>query len=141
LALNEKLRISKGKAISKYGELLAQTIAKLPDYRGIVFRAVDLTTLEIKKYEETMEKNRILVEHSFISGSKLEAIAYQFGRNSQFIIASRSGKSIEEFAKYGINHPQNEKEILFGPNLTFRVLDVTKQQHKTLITLEEVERI
>lgn len=54
------------------------------------------------------------------------------------MIFSRTGKSVEEFAKYGTYHPQNEKEILFRPNLRFKVLQVTKQDAKTLITLEEV---
>ena len=56
------------------------------------------------------------------------------------MIYSRTGKNIEAFAKYGIYHPQNEKEILFRPNLRFKVLQVTKQHHKTLITLEEIEK-
>jgi len=56
------------------------------------------------------------------------------------MIYSRTGKNIEAFAKYGIYYPQNEKEILFRPNLRFKVLQVTKQHHKTLITLEEIEK-
>jgi|GEM_PF-6688178 hypothetical protein len=82
----------------------------------------------------------LLVEHSFISASRSKAIAYEFGKRCQFRILSRTGKNIEEFAKYGVHHPQNEKEILFRPNLKFEVLEITKQDQKTLITLAEVKR-
>ena len=94
----------------------------------------------MQKYIDAKENKGILVEHSFISASRSKAIAYQFGKSCQFRIVSKSGKNIEEFAKYGIHHLQNEKEILFRPNLKFEVLEVTKQDQKTLITLEEVER-
>lgn len=34
---------------------------------------------------------------------------------------SRTGKAIEEFAKYGLYTAQNEKEVLFNPGKKFRV--------------------
>lgn len=139
LGLNEKLRNSEGKEISSFGELLNNVISKLPNYEDFVYRAASLSLLALKKYKEAKEKNLILVEHSFISCSKSKAIAYQFGKNCQFTIVSRTGKDIEEFAKYGIGDPQNEKEILFRPNLRLRVLEITKEGAKTLIRLEELE--
>ena len=138
-SLNEKLRLSKGKDFSEFGKFLDKTLSKLSNYEDITYRSVDLTNNEWQKYIEAKENNGILVEHSFISASRSKAVAYEFGRSCQFRIFSRSGKDIGEFAKYGIHHPQNEKEILFRPNLKFEVLEVTKQGETTLITLEEVE--
>jgi hypothetical protein len=138
--LNERLRISKGKDFSEFGKLLNKTVAKLSNYEGITYRAADLTNNEIQKYIKAKEKNSILVEHSFISTSKSKEIAYGFGKSCQFRIFSRSGKEIEGFAKYGVNHPQNEKEVLFRPNLRFRVLEITNHERYALITLEECEK-
>jgi hypothetical protein len=53
------------------------------------------------------------------------------------MIIGKSGKEIEKFAKYGEHHPQNEKEVLFRPNIRFKVLEITKSDNYTLITLEE----
>ncbi|HEY8782805.1 MAG TPA: ADP-ribosyltransferase [Mucilaginibacter sp.] len=138
--LNERLRISKGKEFSQFGKFLDKALAKLPNYEDVTYRAVDLTNTELQKYIDAKENNSILVEHSFISASKSKAIANGFGKSCRFRIFSRSGKNIEEFAKYGINHPQNEKEILFRPNSRFKVLEVTKYEQYTLITLEESKK-
>ena len=137
-SLNENLRLSEGKNLSEFGKYLDKTLNKLPDYKGIAYRSVKITDNELQKYLKAKENNSILVEHSFISASKSKAIANEFGRNCQFTIYSKSGKEIEKFAKYGLQHPQNEKEILFKPNLQFEVLEITKQGDKTLIIIEEI---
>jgi hypothetical protein len=138
--LNERLRVSKGKDISEFGKLLDKTMAKLPDYEDITFRAADLTDIELQNYLSAHENNGILVEHSFVSTSKSKVIAYGFGKTCRFTIVSKSGKDIEPFAKYGAHHPQNEKEVLFRPNTRFKVLEVTKEGKYTLITLEETRK-
>jgi hypothetical protein len=138
-ALNENLRVSSGRDYSVFGKFLDRTLAKLPDFEDIVYRAVNLTAYEMQKYLDAHANNSILVEHSFISASKSKAVAYEFGNSCQFRIFSRSGKDIEAFAKYGAHHPQNEKEVLFRPNCKFGILEVTNQGNKTLITLEEVK--
>jgi hypothetical protein len=134
--LNEQLRISKGKEYTKFGRMLDSTLSRLPNYEDVVYRAANLTPNELQKYLEAKNNKAILVEHSFISASKSKNIAYGFG-SCQFLIISKSGKDIELFAKYGFHHPQNEKEVLFRPNLGFRVLDITKEDKYTLIVLEE----
>ena len=136
--LNETLRHTTGKEITEFGRFLDKTISKLPDYVGITYRCVDLTDHELQKYFNAKTNNTILVEHSFISASKSKFIAYEYGRNCQFRIISKTGKEIEAFAKYGSHHPQNEKEILFHPNCKFKVLEITKNDQQTLITSEEV---
>ncbi len=139
-AVNEKLRITKGKGSSDFGKFLDRTLAKLPNYEDIAYRAANLTAGELQRYLDAKANDIIIIEYPFISASKSKMIANQFRNNCQFRVFSRSGKDIEAFAKYGTSHPQNEKEILFRPNCKFRVLEVTKQGHKTLITLlEEVK--
>jgi len=56
----------------------------------------------------------------------------------RFYIISHNGKLIEQFAKYGLHSGQNEKEVLFKPNCKFNILEVTKENGYTLITMEEV---
>lgn len=138
--LNENLRISEGREISEFGRLLKKTIDKLPDYQDLCYRSVNLTPHEFQKYSNAKNNNGILVEHSFISTSKSKAIAYGFGKNYQFRIFSRTGKLIEEFAKFGKHHPQNEKEVLFKPGTKFSVLEITIVDQSTLITLEEITK-
>jgi len=136
--LNETLRLSAGKQYTEFGEFLDKTLSKLANYEDILYRSANLTTFEIQKYLDGYQNNGILVEHSFVSTSKSKAIAYGFGKNCHFRILSRSGKNIEAFAKYGLHHSQNEKEVLFRPNCKFRVLEITKSGTATLITLEEL---
>src|ERR1700753_679175 len=69
-SLNETLRANNGHYMPEYGRFLADALAKLPDFEDIVYRAADLSTYQLKKYEAANEKNVILVEPSFISTSK-----------------------------------------------------------------------
>ena len=57
--------------------------------------------------------------------------------NCRFTIISKSGKSVEQFAKYGLYSGQNEKEVLFTPNCKFDILEVTKENGYTLILMGE----
>ena len=118
--------------------MLENTLRKLPNYKGLVFRSANLTDAELERYEDAYEKNTILVEHSFISTSKSIGIANMYGKGCQFTIISITGKEIEKFTKYGFYSCQNEKEILFRPNRKFTVLEVTKLNDSTLILMEEV---
>jgi len=135
---NSALRDSDGKENTEFGELLQNTLIKLRDYKGLVYRSANLSSAQLKVYIEAFEKNTILVEHSFISTSKLISIASMFGGNCRFTIVSQSGKEIEQYTKYGFGSGQNEHEVLFVPNCKFSVLEVTKMSDHTLITMEEV---
>ena len=136
--VNTILRNSEGGNNTEFGILLDNTLRKLPNYNGLVYRSVNLTEYELKKYEEASEKNTILVEYSFVSTSKSIGIASMFGKNCQFTILSQTGKEIETFTKYGFDSGQNEKEILFRPNRKFSILEITKKDSITLIVMEEV---
>ena len=135
--VNEILRKSEGKIRSDYAELLDKCLDKLPDFEGLVYRCVDLTNLELEIYADCNKEDKPVVEHSFISTSKSVLTANAFGKNTRFVIYSKTGKEIEKFAKFGIDNSSNEKEVLFKSGRTFNVLEVTKEGSYTLITLEE----
>lgn len=54
-----------------------------------------------------------------------------------FRMFSKYGKNIEGIAKYGLFHPQNEKEVIFVPNTEFAVLATESKNNHLEITLEE----
>ena len=138
--LNRSLRTNNGANISEFGKYLDTTLSSLPNQEGLVHRAVNLTHAELKRYRDAKENNSILVEYSFVSASKSKFIAFQFGKSCRFTIISRHGKDIEAFAKYGSEHVQNEKEILFRPNTPFKVINLISGEDYTLIILEEVNK-
>ncbi len=50
---------------------------------------------------------------------------------------SKTGKNIESVAKYGLDDPPNEKEVIFVPNTEFFVLAIESKINYLEITLEE----
>lgn len=135
-ALNEALR--ENHTMPTLGRHLVHVLNKLPDYRLLCYRAVELSTAKLEKYYEAFEKGIVITERSFLSCSKSKSIALAFCSSPLFIILSRQGKDIEKIAKFGINSGQNEGEILFKPNTKFNVLKITEEKSRIAITLEEV---
>lgn len=137
--INEKLRISKGKNIDDFSNFLIKSLNKLPNYKLMCYRSVNLTNFEINKYAYAFKKKRAVIEYSFVSCSSSRTLANMFSPvNVIFIIHSKSGKQIEKIAKYGINSGQNEKEILFVPNTIFEVLDIKQKDKKKFIYLQQI---
>jgi hypothetical protein len=135
--LNQKLIESQGKITTDFGNYLAQTLQKLPDYSGeLVFRGTYLNQRQVQRYIDAYNEQKPIKEPIFLSTSKSRLIANQFsGGKVIFEIFSKTGKEIE---KFGINSSQNEKEVVFFPNTAFYVRAITKQQDLTFITLREV---
>ena len=136
--LNEHLRVQEGNNTTEFGILLDHCLTKLPNFEGLVYRGANLTRNELKKYKDGAESGTPIIEPTFVSTSKSRLIAMQFGANILFRIYSRKGKEIEKIAKFGKYNPPNEKEVLFRPNSSFRVLDEREQGNYTLITMEEI---
>jgi len=137
-SLNEGLRILKGKNNSEFGKLLRLTLRKLPNYVNVVYRSAKLTEAEMQRYQEAFESDDLIREYSFVSTSRSRAAAMMWNGSVLFRILSKTGKEIEGIAKYGIFSGQNEKEVLFMPNLKFRVVGIRKDKDYTLISLEEI---
>jgi len=138
-SLNENLRATKGINNNLYGTFLEQTLKKLRNYVGVVYRGVFLYPDEIQRYSSALSDNVLINEYSFLSTSSMVSIANQVpGMNCLFVIFSKTGKEIEKIAKFGLHNPPNEHEVLFPPNIEFKVLGITTEPSYTLITLEEV---
>lgn len=137
--LNECLRKSEGKEKTDLGKIIDQSLSKLDKHKGLVYRCVTLSKKELKRYKDAFELKKPIVEHTFLSTSKSKTTAYMFGKNTIFRIYSRTGKDIEKIAKFGIDHPQNEQEVLFGTGSSFDILDISKEGSLTLITMEEIK--
>jgi hypothetical protein len=140
LELNQNLIKNQGKITTDFGKYLVQTLQKLPDYAGeLVFRGTHLNQRQIQRYVDAFNEQKPIKEPLFLSTSKSRLIANQFsGGNVIFEIFSKTGKEIENFAKFGFHSSQNEKEVVFLPNTAFYVRAISKQQNLTLITLREV---
>lgn len=99
----------------------------------MVYRKVYLTANELKRYQNAFKNDTQIKEYAFISTSKSRLNAMHFPGNCLFRIHSKTGKEIEKIAKFDI-----EKEILFRPNINFKVLEIGKEDNYTLITMEEI---
>lgn len=132
--LNETLRINKGFEIPEFGKFLKFCIDKLPDFKDIVYRGVNLSKNEIEKYFMAYQEKSILTENSFISATKSKSIAYQHG-SGIFRIISKRGKDIAILSKY-----PKEQEILFCCNSNFKVLTFAEDIYGNgvFITLKEI---
>ncbi|WP_437922395.1 ADP-ribosyltransferase [Sphingobacterium sp. LRF_L2] len=135
-SVNNALR--KGQPVPLLGTHLINSLKKIPNYKRLCYRAAKLSETEIRKYYEANQRGTTITEPSFLSCSKSKSIALAFCQSPLFIILSKHGKDIEKIAKFGIYSGQNEKEILFKPGSKFRVLDISGENKKITITLEEV---
>lgn len=136
-SINEALRKSDGKSCSQLGVFLIKALNKLPDFEGLVYRSVNLSPKELERYSIALRDNRLLKEHAFLSTSKSRLTAMAFNGNVLFRMYSRTGKEIENIARFGKYNPPNEREVLFKPNRNFRILEITNEASYTLITMEE----
>ncbi len=135
--VNERLRDSEGKELNEFGILLKQTLKKLPDYSGLVYRNVNLDKRQILKYQDALKNNNSIAEPAFSSCSYSKLIANEYGGNVTFRILSKTGKNIEAIAKHGLFGSPNEKEVIFLPNTEFIVLAIEDKINYLEITLEE----
>lgn len=116
-----------------------ECLEKIPDYQDVVFRGESLTQTQKQRYIDAYEHSNPIQIPTFFSTSKSQLIANQFSkRDTLLTIFSKTGKEIERFAKFGIHSGQNEKEVLFVPNCSFEVLEVSISSSNTLITLEQI---
>lgn len=135
-SLNEQLR--SGQSISEFGLFLNYSLDKLPNYKDLCYRTIRCSKKDLEKYYSAFRNSSIITEKSFLSCSKSRILALQFSDTPLFIIWSKKGKDVEKIAKFGIDSGQNEKEIIFKSGSGFKVLDITENENKIIIILEEV---
>lgn len=107
---------------------------QLPDYKGIVYRGIDLNHLP--KILETYKKGAVITEEGFTSSSVTENASFK-NKDTLLIINSKKGKDISFLSE----HP-HEKEILFKPAAKFEVLKVGTDEKtgRRVIILQEVDK-
>jgi hypothetical protein len=135
--LNERLRLSERKDISDFGILLDECLSKLSDYRGIVFRGVEMTYNELDKYRLAFINKKSVTEHFFLSTSESKAKAYEWSRGNYkvlFRILSKIGKVVESVTKY-----KTEKEILFRYDSDFIVDNFTFDENNNIYFITKTE--
>jgi NAD:arginine ADP-ribosyltransferase len=135
--VNKVLRDGKGLIINELANHLETALKELPYHKDLVYRGSYLSILDVEKYEYALENNTILVEHSFLSASLKKEIAASFG-DVLFKIFGKTCKLIEKVSKFGSQSVDNEREVVFSSGTSFRVLEISRQQHYIIITLREL---
>lgn len=125
--LNETLRLTLGRTLPIFGKVLLESLSKLPDYEGLVFRGEKLTNLEQQAYIEAFNNDTPIVKCQFYSSSMSKELASMYG-TTIIKIYSLTGKRIDHIAKFGIDDSQNEKEVLFRYNTIFEVLSIDQDE-------------
>ena len=118
--LNDALRskdAEKLKAVDPYIKVAESGLEQLPDYKGVVFRGVNLD--EYPKVLESYKKGEIVTEAGFTSTSVTREASFK-RKDTMMIIEAESGKDVSFLSDY-----PNQKEILFRPDTKFKVLDVS----------------
>jgi len=136
--LNGWLRDQKNEGLPEFGEHLRGSLVKLPSYKGLAYRGVNLTTGQMQLYQDHLKSGKPLKEHPFLSTSRRRTLAMQFGIRPLFIIHSKNGKLVENYTRFGTGSPFNESEVIFLNSSTFIVADISKENDRVVITMFEV---
>ncbi len=141
-SVNKLLRKNKSENTPEFAIHLNKTLSKIPNYKGIVYRGVELPDTVFEAYQKAFFNKTTFIEYGFLSTSQSQIVAQEnFEGDFLFEIFSKTGKSIENIAKFGSYSYDNEYEVLFRKNTHFRVLGITKMSKYTFITLKEVQNM
>jgi NAD:arginine ADP-ribosyltransferase len=135
--VNKILRYGKRLINNELANYLETALKELPNHKDLVYRGSYLSSLDVDRYEYALKNNTILVEYSFLSASLKKGIAESFG-DVLFKIFGKTCKLIEKVSKFGSQSVDNEQEVVFLSGTSFRVLEISRQQHYIIITLREV---
>lgn len=111
-----------------------QSLQKLPEYEGTVYRGISLEDKFISRYKAAFETGNIITEPAFISTS-LETRFYDGWNsgNTHFIIISNHGRIIRDFSSFA-----SQEEIVFAPNSKFKVTEFKRVGLDAFIKMEEL---
>lgn len=144
-ALNATLHAHPRAALPELGRALVTILTKLPPYAEAAYCGVHLSPRELQFYRACARSATPVHWPAFLSTSLRARMAMRFLRtepkNCLVVIQSKTGRLIEEVAKWGIHGlapGQNEAEVLFAPQTTFDVLAVVDEPDYTRITLDEL---
>ncbi|AMJ66236.1 hypothetical protein [Hymenobacter sp. PAMC 26628] len=139
-AINRLLRLSQGVPANPLSEELVLAVQKMPCHEGNAFSAAHLSPAELSRLRlvftgGTPQTAQRITWPAFLSASRSILIAERhlnytgppLPHNCLFQISSLRGRSIELLSHYGPNSHDpydNEQEILFLPNTTFRIIGI-----------------
>lgn len=150
LVINRTIRGNKEKRfILSLKETLDQALAKIPDYKGTVYRIDhnDVVPNHIFRIKETYEKgNKVFNDKAFFSSTYSQKAFVRLDQKlahrkykAYFTIESKNGKNIEQFSKEGVNFSsQNQAEVLFKTNTQFEITFFQQNQNTFEIHLKEL---
>ncbi|AFZ60818.1 hypothetical protein H6G54_05210 [Anabaena cylindrica FACHB-243] len=141
-SINENLR--EGIANIHVG-FVCDFIANLPNFEGITYRGIRVDDLSV--IYARYKPGNIITEKAFTSSSELKAVGEKFAglvpdlstlhdkrASVMFKIHSKTGKAISNYSGgYG-----RQKEVLFKPNSSFLVLDLSEHDDHIEIELEQI---
>ncbi len=108
-------------------KLVEQDILKLPKYEWVSYRWVKtFPGLDALKVWDTF------IDKWFTSSSKSKIVADRFADDALFIIKGKNGRDLSSISKM-----KSEQEILFTPNVKFKIVDVKTKWGKKIITLTQ----
>lgn len=114
-----------------YTELVKEGLSKLPDHKGTVYRYTDVPDDIMARYLET----EVVQDRAFVSTTARPPGEWERPWTVQYVIESRTGKSIERFSQYS----KEEREILYPPDMKFRIVREYKDSDKRIVYLEEID--
>ncbi len=117
--------------LNSYGNVLDDSLNKLPDFNGTVFRGTKLTSQQISRYTEAFKNKKTITELFFQSTSYDQKKA--FSGNVQFIINSKTGKKIDYLSAF-----RNEKEVILKRNSNYRIVKIKKNENEYEIYMDEI---
>lgn len=138
--INRSLRASQGVPADALSQELVAAVRKMPAYQGSAYSAAHLSPAELSRLRlvftgGTPQTAESLTWPAFLSASRSISIAERhlnytsppMPHNCLFLLNSLRGRSIELLSYYGPNSHDpydNEQEILFLPNTTFRIIGI-----------------
>lgn len=138
--INRLLRTNQGVPANALSQELVAAVQKMPAYQGSAYSAAHLSPAELSRLRSvftggTPQTAESLAWPAFLSASRSISIAKRhlnytsppMPHNCLFLLNSLRGRSIELLSYYGPNSYDpydNEQEILFLPNTTFRIIGI-----------------
>ena len=131
--------------VSEQHRKMIEIIKGLPVWQGECYRAVDLLDVNPRLVNYLKSKKGSYSDQGWMSCSSVsfdDQETQQFkGRDTRFIIHSKTGRDISMFAKKNF---ENEHEIIFLPGTMFKVVRFAEEKDgdkvvRVVIELEEVD--
>jgi hypothetical protein len=117
--------------LNSYANVLDDSLSKLPNYKGPVYRGTRLSDELINKYKIAF-KNKKAIEETFFQSTSFDSDK-AFRGNVRFLINVKSGKKIDTYSAF-----KSESEVLLKRKTNYKVYDIKENGSITEIYMEEI---